>query len=753
MLDFFRRYQRYFFIVITVVIIISFSFFGTYSTLNNVAYHEQVAFTAVDGSSVKRSEVDQMALFLGTDAQDKLIYGGHWGPNFLNDGVIVKDFFQTGMAEELGVQYASDINEELLTRLEKEKRYKPYAHPQAQFLSMESAWNYLAPEVSRNYNALRLSTSPTSPDALNARFNLYMAQRDFPAPAVRQVLLYQQRQYNWLQPDPALESKDLSLFGYHTVDDWFGPRFMRIIAQFVINSAKIAEQKGYQVSKQEALADLMRNSEASYAQVVNNPNLGVANSNEYFNTQLQRMGLDANKASGIWRQVMLFRRLFHDVGNAVFVDPLTYQKVNTYAKTTIEGQLYRLPDEFHFNSNSSMQKFEAYLNAISKQQGPALTLPQQFYTPAEVAKKAPELIQKRYLITLAEVNKNALQAKVAVRESWNWEVDNWAKLTKQFPDLANKKSNTRDERYAALDSLDEKARDKVDAYARKEIVETHPEWLQKALQEVEPKRTVLAVPLKGGKAPLVGVTDREALMASLDTAKLNAQDESLAAFSADGVHYYRIVVLDRSPDLEIVTFAEAQEGDLLANKTVDKAYSDKLSNAIKTDSGQGQKEMLEDIVASLRLNAYAKETLAQIKKDPQGEANWIQPKASQEGAQDKLPPHPALADQWKFIKSPYQADRGDDKIDLADAFTLQPNGWSKVHTPVSGDLYFFQLIKKGSNATVQALDETVHKARNLLSDNAQRVLTANLLRTMKEKRAISLDYLNKQPEMEDAQSD
>lgn len=65
MLQFFRKYQTYFFAVITVVIIISFSFFGTYNTLPANAIHEQVTFTAVDGSEIKRMELDEMILFWG----------------------------------------------------------------------------------------------------------------------------------------------------------------------------------------------------------------------------------------------------------------------------------------------------------------------------------------------------------------------------------------------------------------------------------------------------------------------------------------------------------------------------------------------------------------------------------------------------------------------------------------------------------------------------------------------------------------
>jgi hypothetical protein len=56
MLEFFRKYQRYFFILITIVIVISFSFFGTYSTLSNGSFREQIAFTTVDGTDITRHE-------------------------------------------------------------------------------------------------------------------------------------------------------------------------------------------------------------------------------------------------------------------------------------------------------------------------------------------------------------------------------------------------------------------------------------------------------------------------------------------------------------------------------------------------------------------------------------------------------------------------------------------------------------------------------------------------------------------------
>ena len=740
MLEFFRKYQRYFFLIVTVVIIISFSFFGTYNSMGNMNYHEQVAFTAVDGTAVKRSELDQMTLFLGTDADDKILFGGLWGPNFLNDGVLAKDFVQSGLAAELALQYAGEITPDLDARLEKEKRFKSYVHPQAQFLSVENAWKYFAPNNRDVLEVLRNSPSAISSEALNARIQLYLAQKKFPAGAVRQVLMYQQNQASWITPDPNLPHADFSLFGYHTLSDWFGPRLIRLMSAFIINGAKVAEQKGYRVTKQEALADLKRNAEQSFVQNSNNSHVGVANSTEYFNEQLSRMSMDSNTAAALWQKVLLFRRMFQDAGSSVFVDPITFQTLNSFSKETVEGEIYRLPEALRFNSYADMLKFETYLASISARpegEKELLSLPTKFYATAEIAKSTPSLVQKRYLLDVASIEKNTLQAKVSIKETWNWEVDHWDKIQKKFPELSLKDVANRDERFKALDGLDEKKRSEVDAYARAEVVNTHPEWLTQALQDAPLKHMTLGLALKGGQVPFEGVSDREALMKVLDGAKLNAQDNALAAYTADQSHFYKIVVVDRSPELEVVTFAEAQAGHLLDNVTA-VPENEKLLNAIKTDYAasiapvKAPDTFIKEISASLRLNNYVRTVLDKIKKDPKAETAYIHSApAVESGSTDKLTVRVSLADQWKLQKAPFSAERNapNKELNLATAFAMQPGSWSAVQTPVSGDIHFFVLNKRGTDADGVALAQEVQAARTLLGDAAEQALLKELLRT------------------------
>ena len=193
-----------------------------------------------------------------------------------------------------------------------------------------------------------------------------MQEKQFPAPLLKQVLRYQEQQYPWLPVDENLDYTDLSLYGYHTLEDWFGPRFVRLVAQFIMNSARVAEQKGYKVTKEEALADLLQHAATSYQQNQSNPNLGVANLQQYFDEQLRRLGMDQSKAMKLWREVLLFRRLFGDVGNAVVVDPFSIEKIQGYAKESVQGQLFELPEDLRFSNYRDMQKLEVYLNAVAK---------------------------------------------------------------------------------------------------------------------------------------------------------------------------------------------------------------------------------------------------------------------------------------------------------------------------------------------------------------------------------------------------
>ncbi|MDP1836839.1 MAG: hypothetical protein Q8K75_13055 [Chlamydiales bacterium] len=786
MLQFFRKYQRYLFIAITIVIVLSFSFFGTYGTIETTHPHDRLAFVAVDGSKVNVSEVESMALFLSSDAG---LRQNMWAGNSISDGVLTNDFLVTGLAEQLVSKYAEHLGVDLQSRLRREKRAKLYVHPSARFISTEAVWNHFAPNLKVSLDELRGAEVAESPEAFKSRVNLFLAQQVFPAPMLTQVLRYQEQQYPWLQPDPNLPRQDLSLFGYHTLEDWFGPRFVRLTCQFIINSAIIAEQKGYEVTIQEALADLLNQADITFKQLSAQTNTGAANSRQYMNDQLRRTGLDEYSAAKVWRQVLLFRRLFDGVGNAVFVDPALFQQYTEYALETAEGDLYVVPEGLRLSDFRALQKLEVYLNAVSDKASrkSQLDIPTKFLTVAEVQKSHPELVQKRYMLEVAEASKKSLQARVGVKEMWNWETqdDHWEKLKKEFPELAVKKTTNSAERFTALEALAPSTRAKVDEYAREAIVSAHPEWIEQALEAATPERVTVGIRLKGGTLPLRGVEDRQALIALLDLAPLGGKEtlEKLQHFSGDGLNYYRISVIDRDKNWEVLSFADAAADDTLNQKILallDPFYEKlRVADPGKYRKGESWKplEDVQDLVAAeyykdlitavekdykdsigkgkddslgasgattYRLLSHVRNAREQIKKNPSAADSLVaaaQPKAEE----DKLAPTLAIAEQFKLQKTPLSLRRSDDAANAGREvlFTMEPKQWSNVAAKPNGELWFFQLASRGPSVNSIIAGQEMDRARHQLGADAQRQLMYEVLDIIQDKNAISFAYLER----------
>ena len=75
--------------------------------------------------------------------------------------------------------------------------------------------------------------------------------------------------------------------------------------------------------------------------------------------------------------------------------------------------------------------------------------------------------------------------------------------------------------------------------------------------------------------------------------------------------------------------------------------------------------------------------------------------------------------------------------------------WTDVNTPANGDLNFFRAKEKGQIDSHHTVAGSIAQARDLLSVDVQIQLMYRLLHQMKEKKAISLDYLTRSIEHEE----
>ncbi len=510
MLEFFRRYQRYFFLVITAVVITSFTFFGTYSTFGgDEAPKDRLVGKTVEGAPMMLSEIQKMARFIEVDREDS------GSLNLCNDGVIRYDFIRDRIADLLVAEYFDPLKESLASRLDRAKRYRPYAHPEAPFLCAKTVWDHVAPEINEELGALK-EMSEVSPQVFDHLAKLYLLQSRMAPEMLRRILIYQHQQYPWLTMDDRLSRDDLSLFGFHSASDWFGREFVDLVAQFILNGAATAEKKGYRVSMEEAKGDLIHHFQEAVQKI------GSADLN--FHQHLRTLGFDERGATEVWRKVLLFRKFFRDVGDASFVDSKPYKDFAGFANEVALIEKYEW--QVQIGTLNDLAQLEFYIKTVSN--GTKGLLPLEFLSVEAIEKKCPDLVQSKFKAQVAEVSKKEVGLKATLKEVWEWETDekNWPLLKKEFS-LAS--GANKEERFKILEKLDPKVRGQVDRFAREKLVDLNPGWVDEALA---------AAPIKEKTWTIAGTQD--------------------PALKKEGF-YYRIENLEKVEEKRALLFNEARE--------------------------------------------------------------------------------------------------------------------------------------------------------------------------------------------------
>jgi len=768
MLEFFRRYQKFLFIVVTTVVVISFSFFGTYSLFTGQETKDRVAFVAIDGSKIYSSELNDLIRLISFDETP------------FQDGVVEKDILSSTVATNLVAPYLNEMQADLVSRHQKETHYTPYAHPQANYLSAEQVWTYFAPDLKKSYDELRAENNPVSQQAFQSRVKLYLAQKRFPSEYLQYFLRYQQKQHGELSEDPDLQHRDMALFGYHSIQDWFGPKFTTLSAKFIINAARIASQKGLTVTREETLRSIMENVHHNFKELIRRNREGMAydNFNDYFQAELRKLGMDQSRLLKVWEDVLLFRRLMNETAQSVLVSDMPYRDFYRYMNEYVDAEIYKLPAQLETRSDRDLARLEIYLSAVRDPKTKnSLQLPTKIRDLSEIQKVYPELIQKRYRLQYAVCTKEQLAAKSSLKDTWNWELEesNFKKLVEKFPELGAKMASTREARERALDGLASKMRLSVDAYARSLIADEHPEWLQQALQIAPLQETVVLFREQGGKMPFQGVPRRKELMQILDSVPFNAQNPALLGYTQDRRHFYRIIVMERADKAELMTLKEAiGDGtlDKLLDKTLEASYprqKQQKPSAFIKENGEFKpfQEVKDQLIEGNFQDLFQK--LDQKKEELQVElpayCNWadknearsavrfydavddIRKKcATNPGAVADLifskerAQHDPLVEQFKLAEITARAVRGEEApaLDVNVAFKTDVQALSPVNFSLKSGPVFFKVLSKGTLPADEAVFEKIFEVKAMLGQELKGRYTKILVADMQAKQALSL---------------
>lgn len=711
MLKILRKYQKAIFAVVAFMVIASFSFFGTYGTIGVERYEEEdkVVGQAIDGSDLSSKEIAQLTRFLDTDFQDVMNGDGRGSVNLLNDGFLRNDILKSGLGALLFEAYKDEIYAEINAKVVKFKEFKPYVHPN-KFISFEGMLKQFAPNYYGDLSKFRAAQGESEVFATLA--TLYLDQALFPSEMMRKMMMYVEYQYANMAPqDPQLRSVDLSLFYARSATDWFGQKFLEKVAHLVCNGAIFAKKQGYKVSFEEAKSSLMQLGTKHLKELEHDKVITSQDLNRFYKQQMAMLQMEEKDAVKAWQKILVFRKMLDEVGSSVFVDSLLYKQFSEFASKGAKAELYKLPQSIQVKTAEDMMKLEMYLDGVSKKRE-GILLPEELLSVEEIKRRVPELVEKRFLVKIASVKKSDLVSEIGVRKTWDWQLDatHWSVLKGAFPELAKCKSEDPEERFHYLGTLEESAREKIDQFSRKQILEEDSSFVKERLLKIDPQRRLLSITAEGEGDILPGVANRKALLGLLETGAMQGEgnNEALSCYSENGENFYRIQIVDRSPFWEALTFEEAnQRGvlDHLLEKRLKEEYRKRhYSSEFKEVEDQLQERVFAGLLSKIRESEDGGEEgwefavthrLAPFMRKMQqvvvagseevaGDAE-VSTAVSRETLQPKAP----LNAQWKLKREEVQITRK-----MADArfdeklFAMQPGDWSEVMCGESGPIFY-----------------------------------------------------------------
>jgi GcvH upstream region-like protein len=741
MLEFFRVYQQFFFLMITTMIIFSFSFFGTFSTFTDESeVKDRTIGKAIDGSDLKFFELQKLAQFIATDAYD--LSGSGMAPNFLNDGVVRKDFLADGLADLLVKEYFDVLKEDLQTRLSHAERYHPYAHPDAPFLSVQAVWNQFNPALTKELAALQ-AEQENSPAIFSHLSQLYLQQGRLSPELLRRILMYQMQQYSSLRPDPHVQYGDFSLFGYHTLQDWFGRRFLDLTAQFISNTAIMAKEQGFAVSDEETKADLLLNFEHAMERLAQHKQTPIS-----FQQQLKLIGMDEKEAIEAWKKVLLFRRHFQGLGDAVLVDTLPFRDVSNFAKEAAVVQAYTLPDSLVLKSSEDLFALQYYLDTVAVVEKDFLALPAAYQSLEKIEKKSPEFIETVFKAKIKQLSKREISLKASLKEIAGWQADHWDLLTKQFSSLSNV-GNSRQERFEALDRLDPVLRAQIDFWSRLNVVDLHPEWVEEGFQAVSSKEQLISLSSNRVNLPFIQAPEKFGQL--LHQAVLGDEEalRHLSSYSDGESTLCHLEEIQKISDRQIKTFAAMQQDGTLKELLyhhLEKKYANvRNKNVAEFQTADGEWKPFSQVKEAVGWVVYSNLQRA-IDAEERTENKPIDWYVShrlagpmREAAQmiQETQSEPKWLEQFKLVRQEKKIYRtAQENWMNTEAFIFLPNQWSPVHVPPTGQIVFFYLQEKIAES--EPIFPQMQLGKETIAREVKGIAAKQLIHRIRTKQAIIL---------------
>lgn len=488
--------------------------------------------------------------------------------NFLNEGLLTERFLTNKLGEKLFLKvYSQDF-----PAFNKEKCYRAYRRFDTPFISAEEVWKSSAPHLYEALMNFQQIENPVSALGFAARVRLFLEEKKFPHYILRQMLEYRRKMFHLPQDTALLQGKDLRLFGYGNLSDWFGDAYVSTAVEALLRFVNEQKKHIHMPSIKEAQQDFYDKAHQAFVKLSKHTEMQLT-FDQFVANYFDFIGVSSSEFFKIYREILLCKRAFLQLEGSVTFDYRPLQEFFSMGKDSTSVEMVKLPREYHFKTLEDLEAFEVYLHLVGQGTQDCLDVPRFVLPIKKIKVKAPQLVGRRFSLTYKTICLQDFETRVPMVEVHQWQQnpDHFHLLLQEFPKIETCTSSK------DFQNLKPALVEKIHSFTRKEILRSRPEKIKEWLaQSVSKSNEVF---LSSGKdSVLKGIIDGKEL------ATLLIDNEILEAYTQDGEHYYTFVVDTCFGEEEILPYREVLRKGLTESLVTSHKASvsmDKVVSALK----------------------------------------------------------------------------------------------------------------------------------------------------------------------------
>jgi hypothetical protein len=556
MIDFLNRYQRAVTIAITVCVVTTFVFFGVSKAFidPSSSHQEQIIWTTKT-RKLSAKQFSQRSEFLACENADftnkrELLM------SWLNPGFVSEWFLQTGIGKWILEQDTESL-QYLKKQYQKERNWSGYKHPNMKQLNFQSMLDQFNPDLSSSL--VKWKRLKKDNQLIEDKLELWLKAKAMPFHIFRDLIRYQESTQPQDLQDPSLNSRSMQLFGYNTLQGWFGKNFLSLCTQLVGYGAEAAESLGYQVSSEQIEMSLKSQLTPIWQGLIKHqPELTFE---ELKIHAIESCGMPRDDFYSFWRDLLLFDKFFRHEGSQVWLDSLSANQFSKWVAQEAELEIYQVPKDYQVANFQNLYHLQMYLQAISGIDLQSTNVPKKILETHQIALKAPELLSKRVRLEVRALNLDDCKQLMSPKDLFALEASDavWKVLIHQLPAFALKAKNnsaTKSKRLQLLSELTDLDRELIDKIAVRWLVENEPQKVQNQLMAKEPMTKDFSFILASLSQPLEGISNAKEFLDHLE------KDTKDNLYTQDGMHYYHVKRLSDVID-EVLSLSEAKKSGVL----------------------------------------------------------------------------------------------------------------------------------------------------------------------------------------------